>query len=99
MEVEIVTFVVKGSECYFKQSDLHRETKYVILCLKLPVLKTNAVNFHIYKYSNVLQFCEITPSKLHGNYLQKISEYKKYTFVIHTKVAASNTRRDIHDVH
>ena len=59
--------------------------------LYLTVLKTNDVNFYINWYPKVLQFCEITPSKSPGNYWQKISENNKKTFVIHTKVAASNS--------
>ena len=55
------------------------------IALKLPwlyltVLKTNAVNFYIDKYPKVLPFFEITPSKLHGNYWQKISENNKIHF-------------------
>ena len=37
-------------------------------------VKTNFVKFYIDKYPKVLPFCEITPSKSHGNYWQKISE-------------------------
>ena len=46
----------------------------------LTVLKTNAVNYNIDKYPKVLLFWEITPSKSHGNYWQKISENKKIEF-------------------
>ena len=37
-------------------------------------VKTNSVKFYIDKYPKVLPFCEITPSKSHENYWQKISE-------------------------
>ena len=62
------------------------------------MLKANAVNFYIEKYPKVLPFCEMTPSKSHGNYWQKISENNKIHFVIHTKVDVSNVRMDMHDV-
>ena len=60
------------------------------------MLKTNAVTCYIDKYPKVLSFCEITPSKSHGNYWQKIPEKIKYTFVMHTKVAASNAIMDMY---
>ena len=66
--------------------------------LYLTVLKTNAVIFHIDLYPKVLPFCEITPSKSPGNYWQKISENNRKTFVIHTKVPASNMRMDMHGI-
>ena len=52
------------------------------LIIKLPwlyltVLKTNAVNFYVDKYPKVLPFCEITQSKSHRKYWQKISENNK----------------------
>ena len=67
---------------YFDQT---RDTKRNLLLLitlysctgyilhSYAVLKSNAVNFYIDKYPKVLPFCEITPSKSHGNYWQKIS--------------------------
>ena len=44
------------------------------------MLKTNAVTFYIDKYPKVLSFCEITPSKSHGNYWQKTPENNKIHF-------------------
>ena len=43
-------------------------------------VKTNSVKFYIDKNPKVLPFCEITPSKSHGNYWQKISENNKIHF-------------------
>ena len=34
-------------------------------------VKTNSVKFYIDKYPKALPFCEITPSKSHGNYIGK----------------------------
>ena len=70
-----------------------------MLWLYFTVSKTNTMNFDIDQYVKVSPFCEITPSKMPGNYWQKISEYNKILFVIHTESAASNASMDMDSVH
>ena len=49
------------------------------------MLKTNAVTFYIDKNPKVLKFCEIKPSKSHGNYWQKMPENNKFTLLCCTQ--------------
>ena len=62
-------------------------------------VKTNSVKFYIDKNPKVLPFCEITPSKSHRNYWQKISENNKIHFCDPHKSRCINARMDMNGVH
>ena len=63
------------------------------------MLKTNAVTCYIDKYPKVCRSVKLHHLSRTGTIGKRYRKIIKYTFVMHTKVAASNARMDMYGVH